>query len=370
MTGPLRYGRGSACWWLVFMAVSSFAQTTSPSFAAISAQSETARKANSPEAVALYNRALKINPAWKEGWWALGSIHYQLDHFADCRSAFEKLASLDAKSGPAWTMLGLCENGLKQYDAALAHLRQGRQFGVSNEAIDSVAKYQLARLLTKSGEFEQALGLILDFAQTGRDRPSYILLCGTAALWKPLFPEEIPVNDRELVLLAGRAFWDAGAHRAGEVQKSFAALLSKYPDSPGVHYIYGGYLQEQDPEQAVHEYEQELRVSPTHPGALIALGAEYLRLGEAAKGIPYARKCAEAVPDSMPAHVILGRLLALDGDLEGARRELELAKTLRPEDPQPHVALASVYAKLGRKQDAANERNEFIRLQSPGKLEK
>jgi Tfp pilus assembly protein PilF len=49
-------------------------------------------------------------------------------------------------------------------------------------------------------------------------------------------------------------------------------------------------------------------------------------------------------------------------DATGAARELETAVRLAPASPESHFNLAAAYAKLGRKDDAAREREEFRRL--------
>ncbi len=52
------------------------------------------------------------------------------------------------------------------------------------------------------------------------------------------------------------------------------------------------------------------------------------------------------------------------GDLDVPRgiQELEEARKLAPGSPQVRIALATAYAKAGRKEDAARERREFLRL--------
>src|ERR1700730_16146718 len=88
----------------------SHSQTAPPSFSNLSRQADAARDAKQlNKAVALYRQALKLKPDWDEGLWNLGSIAYDLDHYAECAPAFRKLAALKPDSAPAWTMAGLCE---------------------------------------------------------------------------------------------------------------------------------------------------------------------------------------------------------------------------------------------------------------------
>jgi tetratricopeptide (TPR) repeat protein len=230
-------------------------------------------------------------------------------------------------------------------------------------AIDKVGKYQLATLFVKHGMFESALGVLAQLAQVADESPAYFSLTGLAALWKPMSPNEIPESDRELVYLAGRAFWYAtGGRKAAQAATAMQDLLTSYPSSPGVHYLYGSYALAANADQALDEFRAELKINPTHAGAISAIAAEYLRRGDAASGLPYARQLVELLPDALASHTLLGRLLAEQGDTDAAVKELEKARAIDPDHPQPHIALASLYAKLGRKEDAAHERQEFMRV--------
>ncbi len=326
------------------------------------AAAEEARQAGSPEAPALYRRALAANPRWEDGWWALGTLEYAKERFPECREAFHQLVRLSPKGGPAITMLGLCEFGAHQDDQALSHLRSGQELGAGAPAIDKVAKYQLARLYVRRGLFESALAVLAQLAQTTGEKPAYFSLAGVAALWKPIDADEVPETDRELVYLAGRAFWYAAERKAAEAAEAMHELVTRYPSSSGVHYLSGSYELTEKADLAVDEFLAELKINPAHAGALSALAAEYLRRGDPAQGLPYARQLAAILPDALASHTLLGRLLAEQGDIDEGIRELERARSIDPNHPQPHIALASLYAKQGRKQDAARERQEFLRL--------
>ena len=80
-----------------------FAQQAGPSFDTLSRQAAAARDANRlDDAMALYKRALKLRPAWDEGWWNLGSIAYDKDQFGECSPAFVRLTTLKPDLGAAW----------------------------------------------------------------------------------------------------------------------------------------------------------------------------------------------------------------------------------------------------------------------------
>ncbi len=105
-----------------------------------------------------------------------------------------------------------------------------------------------------------------------------------------------------------------------------------------------------------------MEISPNHVPARLQLAYEYLKRGDAASALPFAEKALALEPESFVTHNALGRVLVEMGKLKEGIAEIETACKLAPESPENHVALASAYAKADRKDDAARERAEFLRL--------
>ena len=130
-------------------------QKAAPSLAQIEKQAEAARaEKRVDDAIRLYKRAVAMQPSWDEGWWALGTIYYDLDQFDDGRTAFRRLTVIKPDVGLPWAMLGLCEYETKHYEEALQHLRHGTDLGVEqDQSISAVAYYHLALLLRRFTEY-------------------------------------------------------------------------------------------------------------------------------------------------------------------------------------------------------------------------
>ena len=119
----------------------------------LTVDAEEARKAGRvDDAIRLYRRALEVDVSSKDDWWALGTLYYQKDRYPECRDAFNHLSRLDPNSGVAWSMLGLCDFGTKNYTEALMHLERGRELGTGIEAIRRV---------------DGSLGHLLELFETG-----------------------------------------------------------------------------------------------------------------------------------------------------------------------------------------------------------
>src|SRR5437667_11059373 len=120
---------------LLSLATPAYAQSIGQSgrsspFENLTRQAEAARDAKRlDDALTLYKRALKLKPGWEDGWWNAGSIAYDLDKYMECASEFRRLAALKPDLAPAWTLEGLCEYHLRDYDAALRSLTQVQRMG-------------------------------------------------------------------------------------------------------------------------------------------------------------------------------------------------------------------------------------------------
>jgi len=333
--------------------------------ARIQKQAEAARKANHvDEAIALYKKGVVLKPEWEEGWWSLGTLDYGLDQFAEARDAFRHLTAIQPGAGAPWAMLGLSEFEIKQYDQALSHLRHAADLHSGQEqSIADEANYHLALLLTRNEEYEGAMKVLALFAQRNLNDAKFIEAMGIAALRKPVLPSEMVPTDRQLIMDVGRVMYDATALRTTEAGAEFKILVDKYPETPNIHYLYGSFLMYADANNGLREMKKELEISPSHVPAMVTIANEYIQRKDFQAALPYAKKAVELEPQSFPAHAVLGRVLA-EGDLDSQRgiQELEEARKLAPGSPQVRIALATAYAKAGRKEDAARERREFLRL--------
>ena len=254
------------------------------------------------EAIGLYAKTVKLKPDYVEGHWYQGTAYYSLDNFPRCRDAFRKVLSLAPKNGAAYAFLGLCEFGLKEYDRALQHLLESRSLGVGDtQELGGVARYHAAILMTRMEQYEQALETLGEFAHEGNDNPRVIEAMGIATLRMAMLPVETPPDRREMVLMAGRASYMMATRNTAAAEKAFEALVARYPETPNVHYAFGIFLSQEQPDRALKEFHRELELQPGHAAALMQLAYEYLRRGDAQEALPWAQQAVTAAPNAFPA---------------------------------------------------------------------
>lgn len=339
------------------------ATASSAEFDRIVKQATAARQAEHWEdAVDLYTRIVKLRPDYAEGYWYQGTALYQLDRFQECRDSFRKVIRFSPKNGSAYAFLGLCEFGLKSYDHALEHLMQSRLLGVADKDLGGVARYHASIIMTRLQQYSQALQTLGEFAAEGNDNPRIIEAMGIATLRMAMLPNEVPPDRREMVLMAGRGSYMMATRATAAAGKAFEALVTRYPETANIHYAYGVYLLIEQPAKAIEEFKRELEIQPNDPESLMQIAYQNLKDSDPASALPWAKQAVEAAPNVFAAHRALGEALVGTGDVEQGIAQLEIATNQAPDSPGTHFALAKAYQRAGRAEDAAKEREEFVRL--------
>jgi len=329
------------------------------------AQAEAAGKV--AEAIRLYTNATREQPLNASNWCRLGSLYYHQKRFNESRETLRRCVSLDPNSSNNWAMLGLSEFESNDLDIALPHLQ--RALGSKEDtALLRKARLRAAMLLTRADSYDAALKLLMYVALKSESTPEILDAMGLAVLRQAKLPREVLEKDREMIRRSGQAVYHTASGHATEAQRQFEELAATYPAVPNIHYAFGTFLIESDPENAIVQWKREIEISPAHVPARLQIALAYLKRKDPESGLPYAEEAVRIAPKFFAGHNVLGRLLLEGGRPEKSIPELEIAIALEPRSPQAHFALASAYARIGRKEDAARERALFEKLTAgPGR---
>jgi len=339
------------------------------SFEQIDKEADAARAAyRLNDAVNLYREGVRLRPTWGEGWWSLGSLLYDEDRFPEAEAAFRRFVLISPKTDPAYAFLGLCEYETRDYDLALRHFRSWATAGwPGTPQLIDVAVFHFASLLTRDGEFVQALYLLATQAAKMGENPALTEAMGLASLRIRNVPEDYPPEHREMVWLAGEAAAYAAQSPHDFARADYYAdrLLSRYPEQPEVHYLQGTlFTFESKTAEAEREYRQELRISPQHVSAMLALVNIDLGNNHLSEAESLAKRAIEIEPKNPEAHHALGRVMMATNHFSESASELETAKRLGPDVASIRSHLAMVYGRLGRQQDAKAEADAYLSLKN------
>ncbi len=352
---------GVSCLLLLFAWLSvesAAAQNGSPSFEEVAAQADTARDANEiPRAIELYTQALQLNGKWEDGWWSLGILQYGSGAYAPASDALSHLLDLHPDVAQALALRGLCEFETGDYAHSLADIGKGLALGAGDDAShEQILRYREGMLLTRLGRFAEALRVYAAFAEHKLSSPELLEAIGLAALRMPLLPKDVSADQQALLTSAGEATYRfmEGDQRAA--QQAFNNLFERFPKARNAHYHYGILLLAFGPEAAAPQFKKELEVAPDNADALSSFVWSLLMENRADEALPYARRIAQARPESAVSELMLGRALLDTGNEAAGIEHLERGIKREPDNLELHIALAKAYSKSGRDEEARRER--------------
>ena len=316
------------------------------------------------DSISLGQRALEIRPAWEEGWRNLGTMYYATARYREAIAAFKNATGINPGQGDSWALLGLSEFETKDYKNSLLHLERGRDLGFTgNKTSVQVAKYHLAFLLNKGGEFDKATELLIPESGPGEVEEQISLALGIAMLRIPSLPDEIDHKRDSLVQAAGEtaSFWAQSKYN-----KTFAAfqkIIQEYPNTPYLHYAYGCALAAVSRyDEAEQQLGEESKLTPDSALPYLRRASVALQRKQPENALQFAQRAIRLVPKSEEGHYLLGRAWLDMGKTEDAVHELQTARELAPNSPDVRFSLARAYAKAKLPEAAERERAAFERL--------
>ncbi len=350
---------------IAFTAVGHSKSQTSTSFERLKQNAEQASTENRlDDAIRFYTRALVLRPTWADGWWSLGTLEYDQNHFSKAALAFRKLIQLQPKNGTAHAMLGLCQFELGTDQPALKNLLAADHLGIVNDTdLRKVALYHLGVLQLRAKRFGDAYETLHNVAKDGtKSDELYVALGQAALLINPQAPAGSAGEAASVIARVGKAEALSAQKQYGGAEQIYTALTGQHPDFPNLHFAYGRMLLEARKEdEAVQEFRRELQRDPQNVNSMLEIASvEYRQDSE--DGLKYAEKAVHLAPALPFAHYMLGMLRLDIGDANGAIPELELVRKFFPKQPSIYLSLGNAYARAGRKVDAARARAEFSRL--------
>ena len=303
----------------------------SGNFENLAAQALSAREAGRlDEAVRDYQAAVKLRPDWEEGWWYIGTLLYDSDHFAEAIPALNHVVGLDPNLSAGWAFLGLCEFETRDYLDSLAHLKKASELGLTDDPeIKKISLYHLALLLNVQGEFEKAIETLASAAGSGALSDQVKMPLGMSLLRIPLLPTQLDTSNDALVLAAGETEALVLRQQIQDALRSFERLLREYPDTPYLHYQYGMALHKNGQDQlAEAQFQEEKRLRPNDPLPWIALSRLRIAEKKFPEAILDAKRATELAPASSAAFAALADALRAQGDVTGSASALNRSEQL------------------------------------------
>jgi tetratricopeptide (TPR) repeat protein len=305
----------------------------SENFEAVAAHAQVTREAGkTDEAIRDYEAGVRLQPNWEEGWWYLGTLQYDADHFAEAIPALRRVVELDSDLSAGWGFLGLCEFETGDYPEAYPHLQKAADLGFTqNPEIKKIVLFHLGLLLNLRGDFERASDLLTEASGPGPVPEPIKRALGLALLRVPLLPTQLDPSKDALVHASGETASLLMNRQMDAALRSLEHMLRDFPDTPYLHYAYGVALAAASQDgPAELQLREEIRARPSDPLPWIALARMSLRRKNFAEALAAAQRATQLAPRSAAAYEVLAQAFEGQSKPEEAatasRQALELAK--------------------------------------------
>jgi tetratricopeptide (TPR) repeat protein len=309
-------------------------------------------------AIAEFRKVTELEPRVAEGFVSLGQAYLENHDYGQAIPSLQRALELSPDSQPAHQLLGYALLAQGYASKAISHLEKGED----NAAL-GIAQMEAGQLSNAVTNLQAAL------AKNPSD-PDLLYYFGRASglLSKQSIDTLIatyPDSPRAHQAMAENYYV---LRQMPQAEKEFQAAMRLRPDLPKIHLELGlVYATASQWPQAEEAFRAETKLQPGLAEAAYRLGDALLQQGKVREARAELTRSDKLLPEMPETLYALGKAAALEGDGVSAEKdwkkviELERATSLAA---QAHFALAGLYRKQGKAQEAAREMEEFKKLQN------
>lgn len=291
-----------------------------------------ARQGKDDEAIALYQKALKIkkdDPITKRN---LGVAFFRARRYGDALALLESFAAA-TPTFQSLDLTGLDLFALDRFGESAGYLERASALEPNDlPTLDILGKayWRTKNYAGVNKVFDRIMAI-------DPNAPEAHFMLGMA--YDVQYEETKAAQEFQAVLTADPSFPSVHSslglihyreHQVPRAVDEFKLELSRHPDDPVSNYMMGRILREgNDAAAAVPYLKAAVAVNPSYRDALFELGQCYVALNEPGEAVGPLRKSAEADPDFDQAHFVLGNALRKLGQPKDAAREFQICKQIK-----------------------------------------
>jgi len=255
------------------------------------------------EAIIEYQKALQINPYYKEAYLNLGNAFQAIQLFKEAISQYQKAIKLDKEYVDAYINLGQCYEKQNRLEKAKATIKKALEL----DPVNPEAHFNLANVLHKENRIKES---IKEYLQTTKIDSTHF---------------------QSYIKLGDIYFKDLKDDKKASY---YYHLAQKTDPKDETSYIKLGemYSQKKLFDKAIWEYKKATTLNPKNPFLIAQYGLLYLTMKEYNNALPLYKKLVNLRPDNSLAHYTLAVTYKNLGLFEEAVNEFESALSLNVED--------------------------------------
>ncbi len=182
-----------------------------------------------------------------------------------------------------------------------------------------------------------------------------------------LVDANVPAEAQREFERAQSALQSEGADRLDECARHLERAISIYPKFLEAELRLGTvYMDLNQPDKAERALRGALEINPNTPNAFFALGELKLQQKKYSESEKMLRDGLNLENRSWQGHFTLGRVYWNTGDLAKAGKQVAITLQLNPKLAEAHLLGANILLRAGKREDAALEFEEYLRLAPNG----
>ncbi|MGC1781419.1 MAG: tetratricopeptide repeat protein [Acidobacteriaceae bacterium] len=319
-----------------------------------------ARQGKDDEAIALYERALRLKPGDPVTGRNLGVAYFRAHRYKDALPYLEALS----KAMPTFQALdltGLDLFALDRYKQAIVYLEQASM----KQPSDLPTLDVLGKAYWRTKNYSGVTKVFDRIMAVNPGSPEAHFMMGLA--YDVLSKEDDAFKEFQAVLAedpnypgvhSSLGLIDFREHKVPQALDEFKQELTRYPNDPVSNYMVGRILRQQNqPAQAIPYLQAAIAVNPNYRDALLELGQCHILLDQPEQAIEPLKKATQVDPEFAQAHFVLGTAYSMAGQTADARRERNVSKTLDARQHEKSVQGTS--RKLRNAPSAGGDAHQF-----------
>ena len=312
------------------------------------------------EAERNYLEVIRRSPEMAAAYHNLGIVYLAEHKYRDAVHVLDKAVKLAPNEPGGWLVQGLAYYELYEPRKAVAAFRAALRLSPA----DKNAQLYLGKAQIQMRDYGGAAQTLEKLSKSSANDPTVLYNLGVAHM--KLMLEDIdrlgavaPQSYLLFLLLAQDAETRGDDDAAARFYKQ---ALGANSEAAGVHYALGSIDANSGKyDDAVHEFQEELKLNPNDSLALWKVGEVTLRT-DPRSACDYLERALTLYSDFPQARLAYGRALLRLGEAEKAVQQFEQVERLAPEEDSVHYHLANAYRKLGRSKEADIEMARFQEL--------
>ncbi len=308
------------------------------------------------QAIPALERALELSPGYVPGLARLGAVLAGQGRVAEATRRYREALTQDPSCNPCLVGLGQIALQDREFETAVEHLERALELAPRAATI----RYPLALAYRGLGEDAKAQAQLDARAEAtlntgmGRqiDRPG---------VFDPLLRELDSLAVSGNVAIEARGVMAAREGRWADAISEFETLVTSDPENAVSRNLLAvALLTTGDRDGARHQYQETLRIAPTHPRANLQLGLLLVDDGQERAAIVRFRAAVEADPGANMAYLNLAGALLRNGDAGEAADVYDALLALDPSNAPARLGRAFALIRAGRHAEAKIRLEEDI----------